>query len=563
MAAAVDTDDQSSSGGRSGIGLDAVRPGLTVVSCLYLALPYAIFFAGWLRWWVAVPALALVAAPCWELIRAAGRARAERSPEGTAPVVHRRQVLFLLVVAVALALVSGMGGSGYQDLDYPKHNAVLWDLIESPWPATLSSDLGSFPLVYYTAWYLPAAVVGKVAGWAAANHFLFAWGLLGLVLAILWYCLLAGSLRWVVVVAFFAFSGFDLVGGALLRLPRLLAGTHLMVSTVPDLDVAARAADWADHQITNWSGSRSWSYLSNLGQLFWVPQMALAGWIVTGMVLAAITRKGVPSRRHAVFLMALCSLWSPWVLIGLLPVLVVELVVGDRPAGGRLREWIGWPAFCGAGLLGLMALYYVARAGALPFSNDPSARFRFFGNHAWTGAEFAVRALLFFVLEAGVLAALIWWVRRPSSPRGRALFIASAAFLAVLPWFRYGYFNDLVMRVSLPSLMVLTIFLAKALPDRQRVNMKHVLLVAALTVAATTPLRELQRHVWGIARRGTLLAIPPPDRVRSLWELSCRFRDRRTGNLFFFRQYTGSRDSFFFRHLAREPSDGDSESDLH
>jgi hypothetical protein len=58
------------------------------------------------------------------------------------------------------------------------------------------------------------------------------------------------------------------------------------------------------------------------------------------------------------------------------------------------------------------------------------------------------------------------------------------------------------------------------------------------------------------------VAIPPPDRVRSVWELSCRIRDRRTSNLFFFRQYIGSRDSFFFRHLARERDDGTSESDL-
>jgi hypothetical protein len=183
------------------------------------------------------------------------------------------------------------------------------------------------------------------------------------------------------------------------------------------------------------------------------------------------------------------------------------------------------------------------------------------GNHAWSGAEFVGRAALFFVLEAGALGALVWWVRPPKSSRGKALFLASMTSLAVLPVFRYGYFNDLVMRISIPSLMVLAIFTARALMERGSGNVRRLLLVAAMIAAAMAPLREFQRHVSRVARRGELVEVPDADRVRSLWELSCRIRDRRTNNDYFFRQYIGSPDSFFFKHLASGFDDADLESD--
>jgi hypothetical protein len=57
--------------------------------------------------------------------------------------------------------------------------------------------------------------------------------------------------------------------------------------------------------------------------------------------------------------------------------------------------------------------------------------------------------------------------------------------------------------------------------------------------------------------------LPDPASVRTLWAQSVEIRERNerrqpnTGSDFFFRQYAGSKDSFFFRYLARSPRPAD------
>ena len=51
-------------------------------------------------------------------------------------------------------------------------------------------------LTYYVAYYLPAALVGKIAGWTAANVVLFAWSATGAALAFLWLVVLSGAPVW-------------------------------------------------------------------------------------------------------------------------------------------------------------------------------------------------------------------------------------------------------------------------------------------------------------------------------------------------------------------------------
>jgi NADH:ubiquinone oxidoreductase subunit 3 (subunit A) len=260
------------------------------------------------------------------------------------------------------------------------------------------------------------------------------------------------------------------------------------------------------------------------------------------------------------FIVALTALWSPFVTIGILPIIAAQWAAADQSLVRHVRAKetparIVWPFACSVLLIGLIAAYFQSRNAPLPFLADPASGFMAFANQKWSGIEYLVRALIFIVFEVGVLAVLVWWARSPETPRGRALFFAATGFLLVLPFIRYGRYNDLSMRASIPCLMVLAAFLARALIVRS--GPRRMVLVAALVVAGISPLNDLRLQIEKTMRRGAVVLIPQWGRVRSLWEVNEDYRGGEASNDFFFRQYIGSRDSFFFRRLARDSASED------
>ncbi len=540
-----------------GLPLAVLARWLLAASCLYLGFPLLVFFAAWLKWWVAVPAVAAVVAASAGVLLLEGR-RPPGAPDAPGgPAMQWHQLALLVLLALAFSSLSGMGGYGLQEGDYFKHNAVLKALIQKPWPVYVQSDRGLFPLVYYTAWYLPAALVGKAAGWSAAHHFLFAWSVAGVVLSMLWFCVVAGRVHLLVILVFLIFSGPDVVGAAAMKLLGYRYGPPPPPPVPDQLGIDWHGWRWWNWENRWWAGPYTWNYCSNMELLFWVPQQALGSWIATGMALLAFSRGDGRARRWSLVPPALVSLWSPLVTVGLLPFVAVDLLDSIRRFGrGALRAWAAWPNVLACCVLGLLALYFAARGGPLPFTTDPTAELRFFGFDDWPLAEYLWRLGLFLLLDVGVLVLAIVYVRPPAGPRCRLLLATAVLSLVLLALFRYGMNNDLGMRVSMPGLLVLAVFLAKAALDAKAARLRKAALFGLLAIAATNPVAEVYRHLCEMRRRHEWLAIPEQAEVRTLWELSCETRDRQTGNDFFFRQYAGSPDTPFFRWLARRPAGG-------
>jgi hypothetical protein len=471
----------------------AMKVNLVASSVVYLSIPLVVFLFGYLRSWIGLPLATLL------LVHLA-RLHSGTPSAGSKPrLIPIRTLLFALFVALAWLAFSGIGGIGYQRWDFIKHNAVLKTLIDCAWPVRWSVPPYSF--VYYFAWYLPAALVGKAFGWGAAQFALLLWSLLGVVLTLLWVQQLARRWFWTLPVMFLFMSGLDLIGYLLLH------------HNLPHAD----QLEWWSHP----SGRSSAFYIvaqysGSTSLLYYVPQQAIAGWLATALVLHTIYTRSYGEYLPTYFMALL--LWSPLAAVGLIPFGLV--------AAWRLRVNDYFTAINIAlvpATVTILALFYLSRAfpgeGGWPVLSDFSAR--------------GLPLLLFLALEVGVyFVCVAVWIREQTA-LDKWVAAVALLFLVLCPLYSYGAFNDWVMRSSIPALFVLWILLLRSLENKSI----RVLAYCAWLIGATTALAEIARSLERFKHR-------PPDAASVSYVPAMGIEQKLR------EQYYGDGQSVFFRWIA-------------
>jgi hypothetical protein len=515
--------------------IDILLRYLIPISLFYLAIPYLIFVVGWLKWYLALFYFLLIILSLFVCIRQT-ECTYKNGLEELSHIYFDGKILLIMVIMGTLLLgISGIGGFGYQDTDWLKHNAILKDLIEKPWPVIYQLDGVKLPLVYYIAFYLPAALFGKFGGWFFANQILFVWSLIGLNLAILWFIVLIRRASPGVLLLFIMFSGLDVIGEWLIT-PRVAALRPEYLSYL----------NWG--HIEPWA--IGWQYSSNTTLLFWVPHQALAGWIATGILLYCILYSRI--KAYIILIVGLTILWSPFVMIGLLPYLFIECLLGSGPLTKRLSQYISLPNLCGLGLIALIGFYYSSKlVMAAPFSvvNIPHGFSLSFVPDNESKAIGAILIVIFCLLEFGLYSIIIIGSQKDWNTESKVVFYTTIACLLLLPLYRIGEANDFVMRASIPALFVLTIFLGRILNSQSLPRFKRIILVIFILIGSVTVLIELHRHILGIYNAGTLENIPQISQVKGIDEWGFTTNKEETILV----QYVGNPQAPFFEFMARKP----------
>jgi hypothetical protein len=501
--------------------LDAARRHrlLERTTLVYVVLPFLIFLLGWLEPVYAIPLAAVVLAGLYRAQRTRSPADGGE-PTTAAPPATSGEALgyaVLLACVVVVVVYSGTGAYAFQGGGHFRNNSFLLDLISYPWPLGFE-QVGSRNepgvLAFYIGNALTPALVGRVLGWAAAFHFSFVWAVVGVFLAVCWFLRLVGRTSPLFGVLFLLFGGLDLV-----------SQIHVMGwsdRSIHELDI------WMYHfarKNAPLMGGMFWIFPSNLTILFSSPHHVLCTWLSLFLILDDAIRGRTCRRIGIVYAPAL--LWSAFGFVGMAPFVLVAVVVSRARGLFSFENLVAGPA-----ILLVVGLYLLSNnqeyvRGPLWEFQDPLRTWKLLA--------------LVCALEFGIYA-LLFPPRRGRSRQGMqpAWWWTAVACLLVLPWYRMGDFCDFPTKAMIPSLVVLQVWLARALANARSASerIRAAILLALLIVGAAAAVTNLRDS----ARAGLNFTPPPAATVRHTNELR---RKSRGGQLF------SDGDAFFWRVLAR------------
>ncbi len=419
------------------------------LAVLYLALPVALFFAEWFKPWFGLPLALASFAGLPYLLPLRGAGDGERVPG--------RSLAFAAAVAAVWTLLGGSGHFFYANyFDWHIRDAVLRDLAVLPVPPVYRMAEGVATILRApVGYYVVPGLLGRLAGAIYGDWFLYLWTFAGTLLFLLQ--VMAGERRW--------------------KSLALIAGTVVLFSGMDVIGNPASLLDITGHKEW-WAGL--YQYSSNSTLLFWVPNHALPGWLAIALIYRC--RDDQRFLAIAAWLGALTLLWSPLVSIGLLP-FFGALAWRSLGRGSWRSLFSACNLIAGPPVAAATAIYMTIAANTIG-SADVSAL---------SLLPQAFIYLTFLLLEFLILCYLL--VRDLRDGIDPLYFATAVVVLIVLPLFRFGPGNDIVMRGSIPALAAVMFAAADGWARPARILKPNVLVTLVLLIGALTPASEIARAI--------------------------------------------------------------------
>lgn len=410
----------------------------------YLALPAIVFALGFLEWWAGITVVLLLGVGCTLLFIE----RREQSGNAWSTYVG--------VCAAAVVLLLAGFPTGPFAWDWVKHWALVNALGTEPWPVVLELNGTAQHLRFYLGAYLVPSLSHKLLPSIDLHFALGAWFFGGFALVFRTVCAL-GATKW------------QSVAAAMLLL--LLGGADAFAEHIARAMQRLPAAPWFGIHYEAW-GANAFQlpieFSSFFTALVWVPHQSIATFLVGGLILFNDRKGGFGA---AALGYGLLSLWSPYGMIGLLPLILLL-------AWEKRRELLEWRTsiqlLAGAAVALCMVDYLSTElpSGGACFSCLPSRLYLIPDLFIFLAIELAAFALILRQRIVQDIACLI-----------------SFGTLLVLPLL-HGQTPDLVMRASMGPLFVLGVRSIQTIFQGPPTGRTTLLFVLALGLCTPTAVSE-------------------------------------------------------------------------
>ena len=477
-------------------------------SYFYLVIPILIFFFGWLKLPLAIFSATILLAGTYLTLRDFGYIK-------DYSFISFEFLAFSFLIIFTWVFFSGIGGFGFQNLDFLARNAVFHDLINYQWPViydfSADSNLKEMfgnngALVYYFVYWLPSALVGKLLGWKIANIVLFIWTLVGVSLCILLITRYIGKASILVVLAFVFFSGMDIIGETMVYMREFIPHAYIGdIFSIRKLMGILFALTLDNFHLEMWNSDDGFSFLnynSHTVQLFWVFNQSIPAWLVTLLLL------NLKQAKSLLFTFSLVFFFAPLTGLGLIPYLAYTMIA---PLWGS----IVWSKDQLISLLKTLFFKHLSFQNTITVLLMAALIASFYGtqvgNHPhgfiWDLHEANINLALIY-LGFIILEFLIFGLFTFNHKENRGLLILTLIWLSVIPLYHYSKSNDFGLKASIPPLIILfTVGFKNILhkfegPLPPKKQMARILLVLVLLIGSITPLHEFFRSRDEVVRAG-------------------------------------------------------------
>ncbi|WP_305952461.1 hypothetical protein [Emticicia oligotrophica] len=427
-------------------------------------------------------------------------------------------LLYLALFTLILGVVFSLGNFGLgQSYDYYKHNTIVKELIEKPFPVVYENEtrygILKEPAIlgYYMAYYLPTAIICKFVGFGASNILLYLWGAIGIFISFSWlYFLSPKNINIVLIFILF------LLGATLFK-PYLYA--HYLLKNIVSLPMI---------QYFIWPSGISF----NLINVHYSPQHHIVTTVgVFFVYYESFIRK---DNRFVLFFVSLLLMWS------FLGAFSVGIIAGFLVLFRKFSKFFSIANIVGGGIITfIMASYFLAH-----FQDNR------FSGFIWTFADISgylyqkplvsILALIgYCIFEIGIYLFFMFklFSSRSSYQNKLILLLFCAAYFIISPLYRIGFNNDLAMRLISTIKILIFILLIGAYSEmlKSKISVKFLKIYMAFTIllgifSSMTTLKW--EKVPSIAESPNINKADIPEEI--------------------FLQYFAKKNSFFGNYLMRE-----------
>lgn len=138
---------------QSGIVLNKKK--LIICLLLYIYIPICIFLFGWTKCWISISCFLVISFCFVSFIK-----NTEEKNEDV--YISKKVFLFSLLFLFVIGYFAGWGRFVDQASDWAKHNAIMYDLTNRKWPVYYCNNVEKSMLTYYIGQYMFPALIGKI-----------------------------------------------------------------------------------------------------------------------------------------------------------------------------------------------------------------------------------------------------------------------------------------------------------------------------------------------------------------------------------------------------------------
>ena len=451
------------------------------ISLVYIYIPIFLIVIGWCK-----PMFALFATLL--MILSLYYSKGIDKPEIKHICLSKKEILVLISLILFFAYLFGWGGMTPQSGDWDKHNAILRDLTLRDWPVYFHNGQETSLLTYYIGQYSLSAFVGKVSfhllnfigvssfigidiadfSFYIAEIVLMIWNIVGLMITKCHlFFLINSNKNKILIFIIFIFFGNPLILGQFIY--GTLVGTY-------DFGI-----HWLDinHLIAQYS--------TNFVLLRWVFQHCICTWIVTAILMEKM--KDIDS---FVVLGLPLVLYSPFAFIGILIYMITIFI--KRIFEVRKINILLTKIFSRQNLFSLFSLgvfcfcYFISY-----FIQEGKPEEIGFSLISFSNYKTILAYVLFCLFTYGIISIILYKYYKKEVGFWNAIIT-----LTILPFFKVGVYNDLVMRASIPALFILCVYCIKLLMENnyKMNNLYKNLLIIVLIIGSYYPLKEMSSVLY-------------------------------------------------------------------